>query len=571
MSIQLEIPITTEQNLKKVYKKFDPTDERLELNEARDQLGLLWEAKKFSEGIQFGNLHWHVFSKDETFANLLGICYMNQPDLNQALACFISALENHPNSHSLLENTATTFAMKHEFKKAAEYFNKALKVQPKSITSIIGIGQVARRLNDFESAKKIFKLAIEIEPSNFAALAGLGTSHLDLEEYSEAIDVFNQCLLYRPNDTAIMNNLALTLQTLGKNEEASDIYKDLARDSNAPPEVFKNYCASTKISKDDPIVSLMTSRLQASKDKHQQYTLLFCLGKAHNDIQNFELAFNYFDQANTLLRELMPSDVNVILSDTDNIKLFAAKSKKLNTVNKLTINNKIKPIFIVGMPRSSSTLIEQIIASHPTAVATGENGLVYKLISPLTWSDENYEDNIKLLNNKYSELMDPKLGKKTTLVDKSLNNYLYLGFILEAFPNAKIIHSKRDARAVCWSIYKLHFARRSLKWAYNLDDITKVYKNHISMMDFWKKRFPGKIFDFDYDNLTNNSEDETRKVLNFCEMDWDPACLKFYENNQPVRTASVNQVRKKIYSGSQDEVKNYRPYLTEMFLSLEGY
>ena len=575
MSILFEIPLDIVNEPKPLRKHINQnknkTDTELELNQVVGQLSALWQAKKFREGIQFGNLHWGAFSKNETFANLLGICYVDNSEFNQALSCFISALKYNPNSHDLLTNTANVFAKQNLFKSAVQYFNKALQIQPKNVATIIGLGTAVRRLHDFETAHKLFKLALEIESASLDALAGLGITHLDLEEYSETIEVFQRYLSHKPDDINIRNNLALTLQTLGRNEEAFDIYKDIVRHSSASPEIFKNYCSSTKILKEDPVISTMEAQLLGSKNKHDRSTLLFCLGKSYNDIQHFETAFKYFEQANKLMHELLPSDKNKILDTSNKVKLFFSRLNRANNINTLKADDNVAPIFIVGMPRSSSTLIEQIISSHPIVYGAGETAFINDKVQPMAWSNENYEDNLQQLKHYYLEKIGPKLGHKTVLVDKSLSNYLYLGFILHAFPNAKIIHSKRDARAVCWSIYKLQFSQQSIKWGYNLDDITEVYDNHISMIEFWNEHFPGKIFNFDYDKLVNNSEDETRKILNFCEMGWDPACLNFYENKRAVRTASTEQVRKKIYSGSQDEVMDYKPYLTKMFKSLDGH
>ena len=154
------------------------------------------------------------------------------------------------------------------------------------------------------------------------------------------------------------------------------------------------------------------------------------------------------------------------------------------------------------------------------------------------------------------------------ITDKMTSNFLYLGFILFALPEAKIIHLKRDARATCWSIFKHYFSAEGNTYAYSLEDIAHFYKMYTDLMDFWHERFPNRIYDLNYEELTRNQEQETRDLLSYVGLDWDSNCLSFQDLKRPVATASMLQVRKKMYTGSSEEWRKYEQYLKPMLDAL---
>jgi len=152
-----------------------------------------------------------------------------------------------------------------------------------------------------------------------------------------------------------------------------------------------------------------------------------------------------------------------------------------------------------------------------------------------------------------------------------LLNFQYIGLILRALPESKIIHVKRDARAICWSNYKTNFAQRGVAFSNNLDDLVGFYKLYDEQMKFWHSFFPNQIYDLQYETLTKNQNIEIEKLLNFCNLDWDENCLHFYKNNRSVKTASKDQVRQKMYSGSSDAWKKYKNYLKPLVHGLKPY
>ena len=157
------------------------------------------------------------------------------------------------------------------------------------------------------------------------------------------------------------------------------------------------------------------------------------------------------------------------------------------------------------------------------------------------------------------------------ITDKWPLNFQYIGTILTAFPEAKIIHLKRDARAVCWSIYKHYFSGKGNGWAYNFDDLISFYASYFDLMNFWHELFPDKIYNINYEKLTTNQKDETKNLLRYCDLDWDDNCLNFHTNTRAVKTASAAQVRKKMYQGSSEDWKKYEKHIKPLIEGLSSY
>ena len=179
-------------------------------------------------------------------------------------------------------------------------------------------------------------------------------------------------------------------------------------------------------------------------------------------------------------------------------------------------------------------------------------------------------DFLKIRGQYFKSLTEINASEKI-ITDKWPLNFRHIGFIFSAFPEAKIVHVKRDARAVCWSIYKHYFSGKGNGWAYNLDDLAKFYKLYDELMEYWHKIYPNKIYDISYEELTKNQEKETKKLIDYCDLEWDPNCLNFHKNKRDVNTASAIQVRKKMYQGSSQDWKSYEGYLKPLVDSLKGY
>jgi hypothetical protein len=315
--------------------------------------------------------------------------------------------------------------------------------------------------------------------------------------------------------------------------------------------------------KDDTHLKLMIKKLEKNDlDDNQKIYLYFGISKALEDKKNFREAFDYIKLGNKLKR------------NTSNYSI--KKDKEL--VNKIkdqfndfdfNINKKEKnfpsPIFILGMPRSGTSLIEQIISSHENVEGLGELNLFNKIAENEFVKDDKYD--LEHMINNYYKLLGSFDLKKENFTDKTLLNFFWIGFIKICFPSAKIINCSRNPKDNCISIYKNLFDHEGA-WCYDETELTEYYKLYQDLIIYWKKKIPNFIYDVKYENIINNSENEIKNMIKFCDLKWDKQCLSFNENKTAIKTLSVNQVRKKIYSSSVNSFDNYKKYSSDLFKDL---
>ena len=242
-----------------------------------------------------------------------------------------------------------------------------------------------------------------------------------------------------------------------------------------------------------------------------------------------------------------------------------------------------KVIFVIGLPRSGTTLVEQIISSHKEVLATGENQILKSEIYKLFYKEENetYKDNkfddslfsqeknsnTNTLQKKYFETLFKRDLKSKIYTDKSIENYLYIGFIKIFFPNSKIVITKRDKKDVFLSIFKTDFQSPFMNWSYNKKEILEYFDIYSEMISFWKKLIPDDLHTIEYENLLEDPELEIRKLIKFCDLSWDPMCLQHEKNTSGIETASVTQARKSIYKTSKKSFNNYSEFFSDIFPS----
>jgi hypothetical protein len=227
------------------------------------------------------------------------------------------------------------------------------------------------------------------------------------------------------------------------------------------------------------------------------------------------------------------------------------------------------------MPRSGTSLVEQIISSHPEVYGAGELNTIGQICVPLINKSSElknlYEDDVESIRSNYLNFLTSLNVKEQIITDKAPLNFRFIGHILSAFPEAKIVHLKRDPIAICWSIYKSNWSGLGNSFSYNMDDLVNYYGLYDDLMKFWHKKFPGQIYDISYEKLTTNQESESKKLVEYCGLGWDKKCLEFYKNTRAVKTASSLQVRQKMYQGSSDAWKKYKSDLKPLIDGLKSY
>lgn len=304
----------------------------------------------------------------------------------------------------------------------------------------------------------------------------------------------------------------------------------------------------------------------------------FALGKAHEDLQSYESSFYHYKRGN----DIRSKQLGFSLQQPETYFRFIEESFTREFVDSHTLdtNYDICPVFIVGMPRSGTSLTEQILASHKDVHGAGELAALTTVFAKhfglvVSVYQENFSrmdlERIKIGADFYMKVLKNKSSKHPYITDKMPLNFRYIGFIRAMFPHAKIVHVYRDPRDTCLSLYKHRFMNNNLPFVYNEDHLAGYYACYRSMMQYWHKAFPGSILDFSYEELVDNQEEKTRNLLEFCGLDWDENCLEFHETERTVDTASSSQVKEKLHSKGVGYWKKYEPYLSDAIKNIEPY
>jgi hypothetical protein len=293
--------------------------------------------------------------------------------------------------------------------------------------------------------------------------------------------------------------------------------------------------------------------------------LCFALAKSSEDLGNLEEAFRYLKEGNALRKKNLNYDIVQDEEIFSRIKETAGSFKNFS-FDASGDENLPTPILILGMPRSGTTLVEQIISNHSEVTAAGELKFLKMFGSPLAEGKVGVsEDKLRTIRDQYlNEIKKLSVGRPF-VTDKMPINFFYIGLICSALPEAKIIHVKRNAAATCWSNFKQYFSTKELGYCYDLLDVVRYYQMYQELMLFWDKHYPEKIYHLDYEQLTTDQESETKKLIQYLGVDWEEACLFPEKNKRYVKTVSKLQVREKVYKGSSEEWKKFEKYLDKAF------
>ena len=285
----------------------------------------------------------------------------------------------------------------------------------------------------------------------------------------------------------------------------------------------------------------------------------------YDDIGELDQTFTHLAKGNALRKKLLGYSI-------DQDKHFFRKLKESQTKlleNKLEIgkiSSRVSPIFILGMPRSGTTIVEQIISAHSEVLGAGELVHVSQLGLKLIQEPASINTSALLKFRKnYLSQVSKLSNVKRFVTDKMPQNFRFIPLICAALPEAKIIHVKRNAAAICWSNYRTYFSSKGLGYCYNLKDVVEYYNLYEDLMKLWQLHYDDRIFHLNYENLIANQYDQTRKLIQYLELDWEEACLSPHQNKRSVKTASQEQVRQKLYKGSSEAWLRFEKILNGAF------
>lgn len=448
---------------------------------------------------------------------------------------------------------------------AAQVYRKAIKKQPKFVEAHNNLGNVLVDLERFEEAIKYYRKAVDLTPQNPMLLNNMGNALQLQGENEKAIKWLNRAIKKDPDYGDAYNNLGHALSDLGEIDQAISAFRKSIQINPGNEKAYRDLAKNKKFSDyDDEIRAMESFYSQAGISNEQKMHLSFGLGKAYEDIRGYDKAIEFIIEANRLKRNSINFSIAGEKDTFSQIKTvfsveFLAKHENTGFQD-------ATPIFILGMPRSGTSLVEQILASHPDVYGAGElNDLpdLIKDIRPTKSASEFpaclYEWNAQKYANTGREYI-ARIRKHSDgakyITDKLPYNFMNIGLIKLILPNAKVIHCTRDPMDTCLSIFK-NFFSHGHRYAYDMTELGQYYSLYADLMAHWNALLPDFIYNLSYENLVADQKTETRKLLEYCTLPWDDHCLSFHRTKRNVKTASNVQVRQPIY---QDSIKLWKRY-----------
>ncbi|MBT3619206.1 MAG: tetratricopeptide repeat protein [Porticoccaceae bacterium] len=448
----------------------------------------------------------------------------------------------------------------------------ALEFSPQSTKVRVDYIQVLRKQQKYQEALANAKILIQQEPNNPQFQSVFAVESMQSGDYDTALTTFDSILKILPEEPVTLTSRGNALKTQGRKEEAIDSYRRAIKKYPAHGEAYYSLANLKLFSFTDKEIEAMESQEANPGISYMARIYLdFALGKAYEDMGDFDKAFSYYERGNSFKRSQSRYKAEDITTefhaqadvfDDSFVQAIASSGAKA-----------ADPIFIVGLPRSGSTLLEQILASHSQVDGTMELPNILSLAQKLRRGDKlsgtsHYPSVLKTLDaealSKFGEayIKDTRVhrGSAPFFIDKMPNNFRHIGLINLILPNAKIIDARRHPMGCCFSAFKQLF-HEGQEFTYGLEQVGTYYKDYVELMDHWDKVLPGKVLRVQYEEVVSDLDTQVRRILDYCGLDFEENCISFYETDRSVRTPSSEQVRQPIYQSGVDQWKNFEANL----------
>jgi tetratricopeptide (TPR) repeat protein len=502
--------------------------------------------------------------------NLLGAAATQIGKLDQGILAFKKVTAIKPDYADAYNNMGNALKEQGKLEEAIEAYNKALAIKPDYAEAYNNMGSALKDQGKLEEAIEAYNKALAIKPDNAEAYYNMGNALKDQGKLEEAIEAYNKALAIKPDKAEAYNNMGVTLQDQGKLEEAIEAYNKALAIKPDYADAHRHLSILTKYTSDTAQISEVEAFLEKTDlNDSDRCNLLYTKAKIQEDLGDLSAAYASYVAGGGLRQKLLKYEFMRDEHLFDQIKRTAPKFKDvaLNAASEPITHT---PIFLLGMPRSGTTLVEQIASSHSEVTGAGELPYVSQFGGQLAGGlTAPTIEAVSVFRERYLTELSKRAEAQAFVTDKLPQNFQHIALICAAFPEAKIIHVLRNAEATCWSNFKHYFASKDLGYSYSLRDTIAYYGLYKDLMHFWSQSYSNRIYNLDYDKLTEDQEPETRRLIEYLGLNWEDACLAPQNNKRSVKTASQQQVRKKVYKGSSQAWRKYEPFLDGVFNELE--
>ena len=528
---------------------------------------LLAQSGKLEKAKQFFQKAIKINPNSSNVNYNLGLAFKELGEYKKAVSHYEKAIKIKPEYFIAHNNLGIIFYKLGEFQKAISCYEQAIQINPDFVNGHFGLGNVFEELSENEKAKSCYERAIQINPDFVNGHFGLGNVLEALGEYEKAIGCYKKAIQIQPNHVEAYNNMALVFKGLGEYQKAIACYEDAIKYQS---ENLVSIYLLSELKKEVLDLNLKKKIINIINKENctkKNYAYgNFLLSKYELEIGNYEKEFSYLLKTHFHYLDLRRSFFN---KEVDYWLNRLPKEKELVNFKKFSKSfqedNKIKPIFIVGIPRCGSTLVEKVIASSTKYIPIGEEtnilgDFVKQMINQNSFSNLDIRDVQSKIIKKFKQKGLIQESSNYFFTDKSLDNFFYIGLINKIFPNAKVINCRRNSLSLVMSIFKNIY--KDIPWGHNLEHIFKYINTYNQMIDNYKIFFPNFIYDLQYEAFVNSPEVESKKLLEFCNLPWDKKCLEFYKRKDIIsKTASSLQVKKAIYKDSGEKYLQYKQFL----------
>jgi tetratricopeptide (TPR) repeat protein len=532
--------------------------------------------------------------------NNLGITLKDLGKLDEAIASYLQALRLKPDFAEAYYNLGNALKEKGRLEEAITNYQHALRLKPNYVNALTGLGLVLQKLARPVEALSYHQQALAHNPGSAEVLNDLGLTLAELSRHAEAIPYYQRALAIQPNLASAHNSLGICFAGVNQHAEAVACYQ---RAITADPELadayfnlgnmlrtlgriqesrqalekamglaphridyFYNLAESHRFAANDPLLTTMEALDKPGLSADQRIFLHFGLGKVYADLDRPEDALRHLCEGNRLQRQRIQYDEGGTLSVFQ--RVATVFSPELMRAKAGSGDPSALPVFIVGMPRSGSTLLEQVLSSHPKVFGAGEITAFAVAASKLEGLDAPLEPVRTAMESLTVRELRALAPGAERISDKGLGNFVVVGLIHLALPNARILHIRRDPIDTCVSCFSKWFSSGQQQ-SYDLAELGRYYRAYEELMEHWRRVLPkGVMLDVRYEDLVEDLEPQARRVISHCGLDWDQRCLDFHKSERPVTTASAAQVRQPIYRSSVGRWRSWKGLLQPMLNAL---